>query len=402
LSGRYGKTNGALLLEPPGRSDPSGPMRRFKPDFYVPPPEKPARQPNFHQTPRSTPGFGRGAGKRGGPTPRFKPTGRLGPVGWVSVAGILWWAVEMVDGLMLTRPVHGQHKTPPGWVLCRNVCDTPPVAPHVWTNNAMKWNLNWHCSPDKPCIDGQGNTGTGYEYEWDFTVSDAESQIGTYYRYNVGGGGVVRLKHHRSYKRVGGGGPRTWRYMASMWQPWDDPNDKRRSPSPAPFPPPQSGHSNGGGAPPSNDFAPPRNSNPKRPKRPDRGTKERKQKTKLTTMFKILDLLSESAELVGSFYDALPEDVRKKWKCDKLKRGLLDSAGQYGISGADCKARALWHNWHRVDFEKAIRNAVKNELQDKFLGALNRAQPKNIGHASDEAMKELNKLFEQVMEELGL
>lgn len=400
MSGRFTKHSGALLLDSPaGKPAPTGPLRRFKPDFYIPPPERPARQPNFNPNPRTPPpgGFGRRQ-----PTPRPTPGHRLGPGRAVSYAGVLWWAVEYVDGYYLSRPEYGRYKTPPGgWRECVLPCYTPPATGWHTLGDTMYFCNQYYCS-QPPCLSGQAPCGTVFNFGDDVVYSGTSTVREMFYRYTIGSG-INRGKTHRGWTRSNSNvGPHTWKFMVSAWLPRDDPNDKRSAPSPVPFPPPSSGHAPGGGSPPPAGEAPPGNRNPKRPKRPERGTKERKQKTKLTTMFKILDILSETAELVGAFYDALPQSVKDKWKCDKLKRGLLDNAGQYGISGADCKSRALWHNWHKVDMEQGIRNAIKNELQDKFLGALNRAQPKNIGHASDDAMREVNKLFEQVMEELGL
>jgi hypothetical protein len=80
---------------------------------------------------------------------------------------------------------------------------------------------------------------------------------------------------------------------------------------------------------------------------------------------KILDLTSESAEVVDAIYRALPKDVRKKW--DRPERSA-DNIGQYGIGGADWKLQALYHNWHKVDVAKAIKNILVNELEDRIIG----------------------------------
>ena len=97
-------------------------------------------------------------------------------------------------------------------------------------------------------------------------------------------------------------------------------------------------------------------------------------------LYKALDAVSESAEVVDAVYDALPKDVRKRWEKERfpdarwirdkntgewVRVGVErpgDNFGQYGIDGADWKLQALYYNWHKVDVEKAIKNIIKNEL----------------------------------------
>lgn len=134
---------------------------------------------------------------------------------------------------------------------------------------------------------------------------------------------------------------------------------------------------------------------------PKPGTKERKTLGAMRTVLRILDAVSEAAEVVDAFYEALPKKTQKKWDCDG-SRGLIDNAGQYGIDKADCKLRALWHNWHKVDIEKAVRNVVANQLQDRVIGDLSRIQPKNVGRATEEGQKLVNDLLEAIFEESGL
>lgn len=147
-------------------------------------------------------------------------------------------------------------------------------------------------------------------------------------------------------------------------------------------------------------------------------TRERKMKGSLKTILGALDIISEASEFVGALYDALPEDVRHrweeknagghwaevdgKWKWIVPTRGLLDNAGQYGIDGADWKARALWHNWHKLDIEQGIKNIIANELQDKILGMYQRSLPKNIGHVADAGSMGLNDLINLFNDTIGL
>lgn len=143
---------------------------------------------------------------------------------------------------------------------------------------------------------------------------------------------------------------------------------------------------------------PPSRAGGKRP--PSPRTKERKTKSKLAQLFGFLDVASEWSELVDALYDALPDDVKKRWGKDRDSRGLVDNAGQYGFDGADWKAQALWHNWHKLDTGRAVKNIIANEVQDKLYGALYKTLPRNIGRAVDPAMKEWNDMITD-LNELG-
>lgn len=118
-------------------------------------------------------------------------------------------------------------------------------------------------------------------------------------------------------------------------------------------------------------------------------------------VFKALDTISEYSELVDAFFRALPQDVQDRWSKGRDPRGLLDSAGQYGIDGADWKVQALWHNWHKIDGPQAFKNIVANEYQDKVLGLIHRNTPVNTGSATSGAMKEVNKQVENFLNVLG-
>lgn len=91
-------------------------------------------------------------------------------------------------------------------------------------------------------------------------------------------------------------------------------------------------------------------------------------------------MISEASELVDALYEALPEATKRRWE-GKAKwfeydnvgdysddRGLLDNAGQYGILGADWKLQALYHNWHKVDLDKAFENIAVNSFEDALYG----------------------------------
>jgi hypothetical protein len=114
--------------------------------------------------------------------------------------------------------------------------------------------------------------------------------------------------------------------------------------------------------------------------RPERGTKERKSKAGQlgNALARLLDKLSEGAEVVDAIYRALPDDVRKRWdKKNPPRPG--DQMGQYGLEGADWKARAIWANADKLDVAKAIRNIIANEIEDKLYGEAFRRRNKLLG-----------------------
>lgn len=94
-------------------------------------------------------------------------------------------------------------------------------------------------------------------------------------------------------------------------------------------------------------------------------------------LYKALDTVSETADIVDAVYDALPEDVKKRW--DRPNRRGVDQFGQYGLNGADWKLQVIWHNAHRLDTEKAWRNIAKNLLEDEIYGQVHRRVPRGVG-----------------------
>ena len=70
--------------------------------------------------------------------------------------------------------------------------------------------------------------------------------------------------------------------------------------------------------------------------------------------------------MIDAVYSALPPEVDAKWQCSKIAGGF---GGQYEAGGCDCKARALWHNFHKIDLDQAVKNLLTNELEDRLIGA---------------------------------
>lgn len=141
---------------------------------------------------------------------------------------------------------------------------------------------------------------------------------------------------------------------------------------------------------------------PRPPRLHERHSKHYDPNGKVAKMLKVLDITSEGAEVLDAFYEALPEETKRKWGCSKIKRGLIDSAGQYGIDAADCKGRAVWHNWHNIDIAQGIKNLVANEIQDRVIGNIMRLQPTNVGSTTSDAMQQVNEWLQGLFEEVGL
>ena len=84
-------------------------------------------------------------------------------------------------------------------------------------------------------------------------------------------------------------------------------------------------------------------------------------------MWNALDTISELSEIGGAFWDALPEDIRKRYGC---KDGT--SFGQYGLDISDCKARAILENFDQIDAAEAFKNLAKNIVEDMTIGQFHR------------------------------
>lgn len=143
-------------------------------------------------------------------------------------------------------------------------------------------------------------------------------------------------------------------------------------------------------------FVPPANPAP-----PGPGVKERKNRTTYIVL-SILDKVSEGAEVVDALFDALPKEVKDRWgNCKPVKsRGLIDQAGQYGIDNADCKLRALWHNWEKVDLEEAVENIVTNVIEDAIAGYAFKRLPRNLGSVGDPVAYTASELADLIVQQM--
>lgn len=114
-------------------------------------------------------------------------------------------------------------------------------------------------------------------------------------------------------------------------------------------------------------------------------------------LFKALDKVSESCEVVDAIYQTLPKSTRKRW--DQKNRGLIDNAGQYGLGGCDWKAQAIYYNSEKIDVCRSMLGVLKNHYQDIFIGRLQADRPVNTGNAVASGDKAFAKWLDQQLDE---
>jgi len=144
------------------------------------------------------------------------------------------------------------------------------------------------------------------------------------------------------------------------------------------------------------------------PRKPpaDRSEKHKKSMTwakKLgIALFHALDVVSESAEIVDSLFDALPSNIKRAYKrANKRPQTLgIDAAGQYGWDGADWKMRAIWDHAEDIDPETAVENIIKNAIQDLIIGGSQRLRPNNSVSAFQQSDLPLAKALNDVLDDL--
>ena len=429
MAGRFTKYNGATEVIDRGASRPRpDELRRFKPDFYDPY-RKPIRSPNFLQY-KAERTFGKRiveeAAKQ---VARRAPLALAGPLGDLLALGLISWDLYL---LLLelqnksnpvpptTEPPAGGTSNPvnydwTGWNVATTdwwpanfagfgvtsfgtITWTPVGSPYVadttptWSNSLEGEGPNYQIGIGTTLegwLSTHVNAGDSFKFQNDYDAVDTDHFLEG-----------ARHAWHGWYQRTIGGAAGDPRYIGlgsplpnDLPLDWTepDPNMKREM-----FP---------DGLLESSEYPrhapPPRYRRAPRPAPPPRGTREApKAQGPLQTIMKAMDIISEAAEFVDALYDALPDDVRKRW--DEKGRGLIDNAGQYGIDGADWKLNALWHNWHKVDIEQAIKNIIANEFQDKILGKYQQALPKNIGHVADAGSLGLNDLIDLFNRTVGL
>lgn len=410
-------------------------LRRFKPDFYNPY-RKPVRSPNLLQRKVEREFGKRIVDQAAKQVAKRAPLALLGPLGDLLALGLITWDMY----LLLMEIQNNSNPVPPvgdppggldnpdnyswvGWNRATTETNTPPVPSGDFAAFSFADGMppDTTYTPTGPVyydstfgvwIDSKSGYGVGlgsHDYP-DLQTAIANTPDGWAFQRKMdavvtghnGGWTEGQLYNEWFQRQAGGADPYQIGYGAPlpMDLPLDwaepDPNMKRHffpdgiadpmEPTREPEKEPQ--------------YKRQRRFRPPRIKPPKKRTRERKQKGPLNTILNALDIVSEASEFVGAFYDALPDDVKEKW--DQKGRGLIDNAGQYGIDGADYKLNALWHNWHKVDIEQAIKNVIANELQDKILGKYQQALPKNIGHVADAGSLGLNELITLFNDTIGL
>jgi len=329
----------------------------------------------------------------------------------------IWQVPDWIDPIF-QRPPQTERVSGPGWNI--RVCPWRGLK-YQFTNNGIgsPQTLNNLCG-----LTGQAIGGLNYASEWDsrtgFRVFSPETEtIRIAERNNpvgAGGGYAYRQDMVRDIAEGIGGVP--FRFYHQPFQPTPNvprtapafnPNPLRNLPSAPPSRKPDFRPGQGPRVDPVPDpvaepgLSPSRRSYGPTPGRgptrgvpvgrrpPGRGEKEKKLVERGLTrlILGVLDAVSEYAEIVDAFYDALPQSVRDRRPCSG-GRGLLDQAGQYGIDAADCKARVLWDNWHRVDPAEAMLNLAKNVAEDQLHGLLHKNLPRNTGNAFEDAFRAID------------
>ena len=417
MAGRFTKYNGATEVIDRGASRPRpDELRRFKPDFYDPY-RKPIRSPNLLQY-KAERTFGKRiveeAAKQ---VARRAPLALAGPLGDLLALGLITWDMYLLllELQNQANPVPGvgppadPNSDPygeppydlnhPGWYHGQTAVYPPSGTSWVQTGPELVL-YNNNPRVDYPNlgapVDAPGNVHADYQADYSPGPVDSLNYYVPVHNTDTNADGWwvthgvwwIDLGTDPGVSYQGHGTPLVDSLPFDWAEP--DPNMKREM-----FP--------DGVLEPSEDErdAPPPRYRAPRPAPPPRGTREApKAQGPLQTIMKAMDIISEAAEFVDALYDALPDDVRKRW--DEKGRGLIDNAGQYGIDGADWKLNALWHNWHKVDIEQAIKNIIANEFQDKILGKYQQALPKNIGHVADVGSLGLNDLIDLFNRTVGL
>lgn len=103
---------------------------------------------------------------------------------------------------------------------------------------------------------------------------------------------------------------------------------------------------------------------PANPKPPREGVKERKFRATYGVAGGVYGAITEGKDFIESFYGALPKD---KQKCGKN-------------GSPQCMLNAIYNGWDDVDINKAIKNLINNEINDRLPGAASKAgKGKNDG-----------------------
>ncbi len=293
----------------------------------------------------------------------------------------LGFAIEGLDAItawFLNRhPSEEAYQSYPNYYL-DGECTTPRGPPNIFVGG------NWPSSYANTCLSGQ--SGTYYETFEACVARDTFGTVGHNHRYAISAT-AFRYQHVLTYRRL----PRqkTARVVPgeiSFHRARNANSQRYANLTPQPLERPRQAFApvavqqalvvtvaTGGAS------LPPRRAQKLRAARstpPPKGTKELKSKAGkyAAVVAGLLDRISEGSEVIDAIYQALPADVRKRWEKDRDLDRQGDAAGQYGLSGADWKVQAIWHNVLKIDVAKALTNILLNELSDKLYGAAHMAK----------------------------
>ena len=79
---------------------------------------------------------------------------------------------------------------------------------------------------------------------------------------------------------------------------------------------------------------------------------------------------TEVKDFVDALFEALPKELQKSApKSGKTMRGSRLPPGTPYTTTYD-KARQLYRHWHEVDFDDAVKELLKNHLEDELVGRI--------------------------------
>lgn len=267
-----------------------------------------------------------------------------------------------------------------GWYLHQDCGIRPGAPPYTPGNIGPVW--NWRIGHTSNCLAGQAPSATSGAWPADNQISSGvvggiaptnETLMLSDRRNNSG---LVRDRNDVTWWRD----PGSWPETTLRRLPWQrvrvrqklNPNLLRQLPSPKPEVFPDSAPAPRPEVIPSDWLWQSRpGARPHQRTLPRPRVRENKNMSKAARvgifLWRLMDTVSELSEIAGAFWEALPDDVKKRWDC-----GGTVQIGQYGSDVNACMVDALWHNWHRVDANEAFLNVAKNVAEDMTIGAFHK------------------------------
>ena len=122
---------------------------------------------------------------------------------------------------------------------------------------------------------------------------------------------------------------------------------------------------------------------PHKPRPPGKGEKEKKVRVPAALMgaFRAATMATEAIDLLDALLEALPPKYRKGVE----KSGRTDKRARLGEGVAYStpwdKFKHLLKNWRHIDMPTAVKEIIKNQIEDKLIGGLNRGADKTRDQA---------------------